>query len=418
MANSEIRSIQCTQCGAPLDLHGGHRVRSLTCTYCGAVMDSHQDYQLVYQYKNAMRPACPLKIGMQGIIENIEFTIIGILQYACEDSEHWLELQIFSPTHGYHWLSYEQGHFIFNRRVRDVPRPTQVKGFRLRGPAILHQRTFKLYEQYDAEVHYVEGELTWIARKGDSVNITEAIAPPYILSYETSANETEYYLGQYLPGKMVYEAFAIEKSEQQKPQGIHAAQPYHAPLITGFGKTSKWFALLNILLVLLLLFLGQGTQRLHNHFSGSNMAERVTFTIEDANHLLELKLDTNLQNHWASYDVIIYQQDKEVYSLNREISFYEGREGGEYWSEGNKGASALFKLPTAGVYQLALIATESSLTKQGFGAYVKLYEGVMVSRYFMMLAGLMLLIWGFAFFHYWNFEARRWQAVEEDDEDD
>ena len=36
---------------------------------------------------------------------------------------------------------------------------------------------FKVYEKYKARVNFVEGELTWIAEKGDEVTITDGIAP-------------------------------------------------------------------------------------------------------------------------------------------------------------------------------------------------------------------------------------------------
>ncbi len=73
----------------------------------------------------------------------------------------------------------------------------------------MRQKTFQLYEQYQSEITYVEGDLTWIANLGDTVDVIEAIAPPNILAYEKTKNETEYYVGEYLPAKDVYTAEAL-----------------------------------------------------------------------------------------------------------------------------------------------------------------------------------------------------------------
>src|SRR3712207_7000282 len=35
----------------------------------------------------------------------------------------WVSHQLFSPTHDYSWLTYDNGHVIFSRRTRDVPEP-------------------------------------------------------------------------------------------------------------------------------------------------------------------------------------------------------------------------------------------------------------------------------------------------------
>ncbi|MGI9507513.1 MAG: DUF4178 domain-containing protein, partial [Geminicoccaceae bacterium] len=80
--NAEIKAINCTSCGATLDVLGGHRVRSLTCGYCGSVMDRHADFKLLQEYRDRPdRPITPLAIGMQAMLKGVSFTIIGMIQY-------------------------------------------------------------------------------------------------------------------------------------------------------------------------------------------------------------------------------------------------------------------------------------------------------------------------------------------------
>jgi hypothetical protein len=84
-----VRAVNCTQCGAPLKLHGGHRVRSLSCGSCGSVLDTKDEYQVVKQFADIQRPQMPLELGMQGKLKGIAFTIIGVVQY--RDSEGYYD---------------------------------------------------------------------------------------------------------------------------------------------------------------------------------------------------------------------------------------------------------------------------------------------------------------------------------------
>lgn len=418
---SDVRSINCTQCGAPLELHGGHRVRSLNCGYCGSVMDSHEGYKVVQQFQAGERPFSPLPIGATGNIKDIAFTVIGMVQYQSEDGYGWLDLQIYSPTHGYHWLSYEDGHFIFNRRTRDLPRPAKVGYFKLKSPVFLGKQKFALYEQYHASIQYVEGELTWLAQQGDTYLITEATAPPLALSYEERDAELEYARGEYLDPKSIYQSFEVERKDQRKPQGIHMAQPYQPGVITAMGQAGGYFALLALLALIAILVMNIGGQtRLEQGFDANDFQQQrtVPFEIKDPEQLLELQLHVNsLSNDWAFYDIVIQQGEKVVFALGKEISFYEGRDSDGYWSEGSRQANALFKLPDAGEYTLT-VEFDSSSTRTPPPLFVEIYEGIVVMRYFFILFILSLAFFIWQWVDRFNFENRRWKAVTDDDDDD
>ena len=108
LPTEKISSIRCTACGAPLTLHGGgHKIQTLNCAYCGAVMDARHDFAVLAQFANQHRPECPLELGMQGKLKGVDFTIIGMIAWFAEGE--WVDLLLYSPTHGYAWLSYEQG---------------------------------------------------------------------------------------------------------------------------------------------------------------------------------------------------------------------------------------------------------------------------------------------------------------------
>lgn len=420
MSTAPARAVSCTRCGAPLDLHGGHRVRSLTCGHCGSVLDARDEYKVVKQFQEVERPPMPLALGMQGRIKDVDFTIIGVVQYRDGEGYQWLEYQLFSPTHGYHWLNFTDGHFVFSRRVRDMPRMSGKQ----RATFKVKDRTFKVYESYHARVVFVEGELTYVAEVGDVVQVAEGISPPFVFSRERTKDEEEYQLGEYLPFDEVYRAFGATPP-RRGPSGIHGAQPYTpAPWALSLSRMGRWFAIPAGLVAVGLLLFGGGTERLRTTLQAAQVAKGVQtpdFAVEGSNRLMSLELHSRLDNAWAWYDVSIQKGDEQVARLGKQISYYHGVSGGDSWSEGSRSAKAYFKLEEPGTYHLALKATGGVGNSQGplqdKPVQVVLNEGVLISRYFFILTGIALLAALWEPLRRMRFEGRRWEAVEEDDDE-
>ncbi|MCB1639988.1 MAG: DUF4178 domain-containing protein, partial [Thiothrix sp.] len=194
---SRVRSIQCRGCGAPLTLlGGGHKILSLNCAHCGTVMDAHKNYAVLARFHGQQPPFSPFELGMQGKIHDVPFTIIGMIGWESQGYA-WVDLLLYSETHGYAWLGYERGHICFVRKTRHLPSAT-IWSLQPRQSVSDGKRTYKLYEHYMADITYVAGELTWVAKVGDRIQLVEAIAPPFLLSGERSNTETEYHLSEYL----------------------------------------------------------------------------------------------------------------------------------------------------------------------------------------------------------------------------
>ena len=117
----DLRAINCTACGAGLDVLGGGRVATHICPYCGTALDAQADYKVIASYSGIVRPSSPLRPGMSGQIDGVTFTVIGTLGWEERYGGRtwtWVDHQVFSPTHGYAWLTVEDGHLIFSRRYR------------------------------------------------------------------------------------------------------------------------------------------------------------------------------------------------------------------------------------------------------------------------------------------------------------
>ena len=367
-SETKVQAINCTACGATLDVMGGHRVKSLTCGYCGSVMDRHAGYQVLQRYRDSPeRPYAPLTLGMEATLKGVPFAIIGMIRYVSHqsgpgwaESYDWISFQLYSPTHGYGWLTWNKGHYLFSYRTRDMPYPVTPRHLMPKSPVRLEGRKFKMFERYAATIDYVEGELTWIAKRGDEVHVVEAIDPPAMFSYERGENELEYSIGEYMEPAEVHAAFGIDPPG--RPEGVHPAQPFRpSALLEALSKIGPIFAGVAILGLFLVLTLGGGREIVRSTIDDpSASAWLVSFTVTDADRLVKIELESPVRNNWVYYELTVNNAETEepVLFLGQEISYYEGRDSDGRWTEGSRRADALFKLPAPGDYELAIDASE------------------------------------------------------------
>ncbi len=423
-----IKAINCTSCGATLDVLGGHRVKSLTCGYCGSVMDRHAGFQTIQQHRNRPdRPVTPLSIGMQATLKDVSFTIIGMIENVSHqsgpgwaESYRWVSFQLYSPTHGYCWLTWNKGHYFFSYRTRELPDPVVPR----RGRALLQKtlvrlgdRTFDVFESYQAEIAYVEGELTWIAKTGDRVHVIEAIDPPSMFSYEMTDAECEYSIGEYMDAGEVHAAFGLEPPP--KPEGIHPAQPFDGGRFwPALAKVGPIFAGFSVLGLIAALIAGDGREIVRADTGSQATPLVIPFSASHAERLMKLELRAPLSNNWVYYDVTISdaETDEDVLFLGKEVSFYEGRDSEGYWSEGSRRETALFKVPAIGDYEIEISPAEAGGAVPPFE--IRLYDNVFVKRYLVMLLILSVIASLGLTLYRRHFEKKRWADVLEDDDDD
>jgi len=214
MSNKKTYSIKCTSCNAPLNILGGGRINSVTCEYCNSVLDMNNEYKVLSQFENISRPNTPFKLGMVGVINDIEWTIIACVSYKTDDYEDniWSELSLYSPLYGYAWLVYEDGKLAFSKRVRDF----DLLSWELKNKpkTIFYNKTHYILaeEEYNSYIDFVEGELSWIAKKGDKIRCWDYIGlKKNVVTIEKIDKEIEVYKTDKIDARKVYESFGIDK---------------------------------------------------------------------------------------------------------------------------------------------------------------------------------------------------------------
>ncbi|MCK7502432.1 MAG: hypothetical protein MZW92_80730 [Comamonadaceae bacterium] len=72
---------------------------------------------------------------------------------------------------------------------------------------------------------------------------------------------------------------------------------------------------------------------------------------------LTVRNRTNLTNTWVELTLTLVDKDTgQAYGATREISYYEGIDGGESWSEGSRDDEVVFKKVPPGTYYLTVDA--------------------------------------------------------------
>ncbi|MEZ5825684.1 MAG: DUF4178 domain-containing protein [Geminicoccaceae bacterium] len=258
----------------------------------------------------------------------------------------WVSHQIFSATHGYAWLTFNNGHVVFSRRVRDLPEPPTPARFAHKSGVRFRDMDFRQYETYEARITFVEGELTWIARLNDRVGVIETISPPFALEFETTGSELEYSLNEYLPRDEVEQSFGVDLSGL-RPTSIHPAQPFAEGAFAKACRTIGWYGAIAAACGLLMTWiLGGGSEVLRQRIDNPRRTiPELSFEISRPDQLVRLMLHSPVDNGWAFYEVTVGDADGEpVLALGSEISYYHGYDDGS-WSEGSTTDSTLFAFP-------------------------------------------------------------------------
>ncbi len=409
-------SIKCPNCAAPLDVMGGKNIESIVCQYCGSVIDLNNEYKIVSKFNKIVKKLSPFELGMQGVIKGVEYTIIGIVAYDTQKRDNigpysWIDYMLYSPTHGYAWLTYESGILIFSRRTRLMP-SIPLNKLSTAQKTTFNGKSFKFYESYRAYVIYAVGSLNYVAKKNDLYMVYDAISPPYGLTleiYRDKMVEMEYSLSEYMKSEDIYKAFGV-KNHPKEPD-IHQLKPYDAPIKKAISTNAFVFFILSVLIILAISIFYGGKEVAKGTFYTNKFATEFQ---SSGNHILEIDLVTSANNNWAYYNIdIINSSGKLLYSIGKEISYYHGYEGGEYWSEGSRDTSIYIKSPPKGKYTLKV----SVEWKRPLATALSLKDGVVRSIYFVILAvlfGVLSLIYPIAKYSY---NAKVWKRVEEDEDD-
>jgi hypothetical protein len=309
--------------------------------------------------------------------------------------------------------------------------------------AYYNGKNYKIFQDAQARVESVLGEFYWKVEAGEQVRGVDYVKPPYMLSKEVSTTyitdpkdankkkrttgEINWSLGTYMPVQEIEKRFSV--NGLPRPSGIAPNQPYK------YGWIYKYWVAAVVLLMLAgalsFLFAGSTSQ------AYSQTVNFAPLPNEDGTQVFfsepfELKGRRNIrivgqspvQNTWVYLEGdLINDETGVVQSFPIDISYYQGVEDGESWSEGGQTDSATTSSMPAGRYVLRL---EGQWERWSQPAVVSVRVEQNVMRGFNFLVALIVLSIGpvLMLIYHIGFERRRWSESmfgggdDSDDDDD
>lgn len=357
-----VRALICPHCGGAVTIRGMSHTRTVACERCGSLLDARDPgLRILQEFDRRTAEPHHIPLGTRGQWRGAPYEVIGFMVRAIvvEGTTYsWGEYLLFNPYHGFRYLTEYQGHW--NDVVALHAVPAQEFGAGKPEARLADGSAFSHFQAAKASTTYVLGEFPWEVRVGDEVEVDDFVAPPRVLSREHTAEETTWSLGEYVSGREVWRAFALD-GKPPHAHGVYANQPSpHAERARAMRRT--FFALVTGFIVILAA--SQMLARRDQVFSevytlqpgaGGAGAAFVTepFELRGRTSDVEMSISTDVQNSWIFLDfALIDERTGRAYDFGREVSFYNGVDGGEAWTEGKRVDRALVGSIPSGRYYL------------------------------------------------------------------
>lgn len=440
---AKLVTLNCSQCGGPLDLKAPDQAERIWCPYCGAGHDIANG-KLAFFKKlkpSKTRPIIPL--GNTGTVDGVAYVVAGFMERAVtfDRDYYWTEYLLYNRDSGYRWLVHSDDHWSFVTPLRpgdvgDVAPLGTAKNVQYDG------RPYKIFQSATARVTHVLGEFYWKVAVGERVDTVDYVSPPFGISKEITiegAKEIQYSHARYMEPREVEQVFGVERLV--RPSGVGPIQPYPGARL---GKL--WLAMLAVLLAAA-MFLGTTRPRRLLHQATYDIASmpagewgadpqsasaRVFFTppfeLTGTNNV-EVRATSPLQNDWLYLGVdLVDESAGQLKSFEMPLEYYSGVDGGERWSEGKRTRTMFLSAPKKGPHVLRVEAHwQAGRTPPSVSIRVR--EGVFRVLHLVLALIAISIFPFFAVIRQAAFESRRWQessysplgqvaAMAEDDEDE
>ena len=363
----------CPNCGGPLNLLAPDKTERVTCPNCDSLLDVNQGNLTYLKALNPPpdQPDFVLPIGAEGTFPgDVKFKIIGsvVRSVTLDGIQYfWHEYLLYNPSVGFRWLVHSDNHWNFVEPINAADVTPPVVGIGSGAAATYNGTNFRIFQDAPAVVEYVRGEFYWRVEQGETVRAVDYVAAPLMLSQEISANEINWSAGTYMTGDEVEKAFGI--TGLPRPWGVGPNQPFTGRFYYTWGVLP-----LLILFVIAVFMIPLGgltstvlTETLLLARTATPAAPQTVFSQPfelKGNRNVRISASAPVNNSGADLDVdLINEQSQEVESVNIPISYYQGVEDGESWSEGSRNSDATLGSLPAGKYTLRVEGTLDNVSE-------------------------------------------------------
>jgi Domain of unknown function (DUF4178) len=422
-SRAKLVTLNCSQCGGPLDLKAPDQAERIWCPYCGAGHDIAAGKLAFFKKLKPSKTKPIIPLGKTGTIDEVSYVVAGFMERAVTfDRDYfWTEYLLYNRDKGYRWLVNSDDHWSFVTPLR----PGDVSDVDPRGASktVQHDgRKYKIFQTATARVTHVIGEFYWKVAVGEKVDTVDYVSPPFGISKEITlegAQEISYSHARYMEPREVEQVFGVEKLV--RPSGIAPFQPYRGARL---GK--PWLLMLALLLIAAVSIGSTRPRRLlfEQTYDIASMpagewgadpqssSARVFFTppfeLTGTNNV-EVRASSPLQNSWLYLGVdLVDEREGQLKSVEIPLEYYSGVDGGERWSEGKHTRRMFLSAPKPGPHVLRVEAHwEAGKTPPSLNIRVR--EGVFRGLYLVLALIAISIFPFFAVIRQAAFESRRWQ---------
>lgn len=410
--------IACPSCNAPVDIRVPDQSLRATCAYCNTLLDVNAG-SLTVLGKLARKPTPRIPLGSKGTFAEGEMTVIGMVERSAQIEGDWYSFEeylLYAPVVGFRWLVLSDGHWSYVQPI--ATGAVEALGDEVRYEGV----KLKLFQTAPLRVDTVLGEFYWKVQANEFVNGEDYVAPPAMISRETSQDEETWSLSTYVKHADVLKAFGDKVSIFVSPTGVAPNQP--DPM---HGVATPLTVAFIALLALGILFSSMATPKVAYEQTvsvpgGIPVTPEVTannpdpvpsnvffsdpFQLEGGKNV-EVGFHASLANNWA-YVVasVVNTATGEVITVDANMEAYSGVDGGESWSEGDPKAREVIGPVTPGAYVLRLEMQQGGAVDAPLNVRVR--QGVFRGKYLgwaILMLGVPFLFFGI---YTYAFERRRW----------
>ncbi|HET6841698.1 MAG TPA: DUF4178 domain-containing protein [Candidatus Angelobacter sp.] len=412
-----VRSLSCPNCGAAVIVRSFGQAVTVVCGSCQSILDAQDPKVAILQrFQSAIKYEPLIPLGSRGKLRGTLYEVVGCQRRSIEVegfTYSWSEYILFNPYKGFRYLTEYDGHWNYVSILRTLPDARGGAGSE--APVKYLGESYRHFQTAEAKTTFVLGEFPWQVRVDETVDVTDYVSPPRVLSAEISKDkEVTWSLGEYMNGADIWKAFSAPR---QPPPAIGVYENQPSPFSSNARAVWKYCALFFCLAVL--LFIANGIrakdQLIFSRsyvFNAASPGEHsfVTDGFELTGHpaALEVKTETNVNNSWIYLNYTLINQDTgQAWDFGREVSYYYGYDSDGSWSEGKAEDTAVVPTVPPGNYYLRIEPESDPRYTTSYVVTVR--HDVVVGWWFPITAGLLILPAAFATWRSISFEHMRWQ---------
>jgi Domain of unknown function (DUF4178) len=375
--------VACVKCAGPLELRAPDRALRVTCPSCGALLDveqGHLSYLRTLEPQALMnRPSIPL--GSTVDLEEPALAVVGCLCRSVRVDEvdyPFIEYLLYHPEIGYRWLVESERHWSY---VTPLPAGEVAELFN----AARHGgRKYRHFESATARVDRIFGEFYWKVELGESVEMSDYVSPPYILSSEQGGGEINWSRGEWIEGAEL--ARHVRSPDGQPPPRLLPPESTYVAPHQPFRQRGIFAVTIALMLGMIAAAIGLGVYLPERPIalvfeppllspvppseSGAGDAplalpststattSRVHFSQPfelEGGLNIGFHFEAPLNNQWLYVAAdLVNEETGAIESFDAQLEYYQGVEGGESWTEGSRDESVHLRAVPAGRYVLRL----------------------------------------------------------------